>query len=261
VEVEVQKEHGIWIVTINRPEVRNAINGPTARMLYGVFTEFDADQDARVSILCGAGGTFCSGADLKAFVSGDPEQVNPLNEDLSDVAPLGPTRLTLSKPVIAAISGYAVGGGLELALWCDLRIAEEDSVFGFFERRFGVPLIDGGTYRLPKIVGLGRALEIILEGREIHAEEAQVIGLVNRVVPKGKALEEARKIAFKISSFPRVCLEGDRRSVYAGMDLDLRSALELEFKNGMETLSSGEAFNGAIKFAEGKGRHGVQAAD
>lgn len=255
-EVEIEKKGVVWTVIMNRPEVRNAVDGKTARLLFEAFREFDSDDSALVAVLWGAGGNFCAGADLKAIVSGDAERINPLNVDLDDCAPMGPTRLSLSKPVIAAVSGYAVAGGLELACWCDIRVAEESAVFGVFCRRYGVPLIDGGTVRLPAIVGLGRALDMILTGRPVDAYEALDVGLINRVVPDGKAREEAEQMGLSISEFPQTCLRGDLISARESLFKDYRSALRDEFAQGLKTLEAGEALRGAADFERGKGKHG-----
>lgn len=254
--VEVEKNGKIWTVIINRPEVRNAIDYDTSRELADAFRAFDADGDACVAVLWGAGGTFCAGADLKALASKPLHEAARLNEDMAADGPLGPTRMLLGKPVIAAISGYAVAGGLELAIWCDLRVAEEDAVLGIFERRFGVPLIDGGTQRLPRLIGMSRALDLILTGRPVGAEEALAMGLVNRVVPKGKAREEAEKLAAQLAGFPQVCMRNDRLALYRGMGRPFGEGMEIEFRLGMETLASGEALKGASRFAEGTGKHG-----
>ncbi len=255
-EVLVETNGFVRTVIINRPEARNAIDGATARGLFEAFKEFDADEEVRVAVLTGAGGNFCAGADLKAVASGQLDRMNPMNANISECAPLGPTRLLLSKPVIAAVAGYAVAGGIELAAWCDLRVAEEDAVFGVFERRFGVPLIDGGTKRLARLVGLSRALDLILTGRPVPAGEAHAIGLANRVVPKGKAREEAETLAAQIAEFPQVCMRSDRLAMYEGFDLPFDDALELEFQAGMKVIASGETFSGAGRFTEGTGKHG-----
>jgi len=255
-EVLVEKSGKVCTVIINRPEVKNAVDGPTGEQLFEAFKEFDRDDSLRGAVLCGNGGTFCAGADLKAVASGDLRRVNRLNEDMSKVAPMGPTRLLLSKPVIAAVSGYAVAGGLELAIWCDLRVVEEDAVFGIFERRFGVPLTDGGTQRLPRLIGMSRALDMILTGRPVNAEEALSFGLANRVVPKGKAREEAEALAAQLAEFPQKCMLGDRRALYLGFDMDFDKAMELEFKIGLEVIASGETVAGATEFTGGKGKHG-----
>lgn len=255
-EVLVEKEDCVCTVVMNRPEVKNAIDRSTAEQLRAAFEAFERDGEMKAAVLWGAGGTFSSGADLKAIASGDLSRINPLNEDMSETAPLGPTRLRLSKPVIAAIEGFAVAGGLELACWCDLRVAEEDAVLGVFDRRFGVPLIDGGTQRLPRLIGMSRALDMILTGRPVGAEEALEFGLVNRLVPKGRAREEAQRLASSIAGFPQAGLRGDRRAVYEGYDLDFYRAMELEFRIGYEAITSGEALTGAADFVNGKGKHG-----
>lgn len=255
-EVEVEKNGKVWTVIINRPEVRNAIDYNTSRQLADAFRGFESDENACVAVLWGAGGTFCAGADLKALAADPLQEASRLNEDMSADGPLGPTRMLLSKPVIAAISGYAVAGGLELAIWCDLRVAEEDAVLGIFERRFGVPLIDGGTQRLPRLIGMSRALDLILTGRPVGAEEALAMGLVNRVVPKGKAREEAEKLAVQLAEFPQVCMRNDRLAVYRGIGLTFEEGLELEYRLGMETLASGEPVKGAARFTRGEGKHG-----
>ncbi|MBU1671490.1 MAG: crotonase/enoyl-CoA hydratase family protein [Actinobacteria bacterium] len=255
-EVLVEKSGPVCTVIINRPEVKNAVDGPTGEALFEAFREFDRDESLRAAVLCGAGGTFCAGADLKAVASGDITRMNRLNEDMGECAPMGPTRLLLSKPVIAAVSGHAVAGGLELAIWCDMRVMEEDAVFGVFERRFGVPLIDGGTQRLPRLIGMSRALDLILTGRPVHAEEALAMGLACRVVPTGKAREEAEAIAGQLAEFPQACMLGDRQALYRGFDLPFDEAMELEFRIGMDTIASGETTSGAGRFAGGEGKHG-----
>jgi enoyl-CoA hydratase len=255
-EVEVEKSGKVCTVIINRPEVKNAINYRTASLLAEALREFEADDSMCTAVLWGAGGTFCAGADLKALASYPLEEAKRLNEDMSADGPLGPTRMTPSKPVIAAIAGYAVAGGLELAAWCDLRVAEEDAVLGIFERRFGVPLIDGGTQRLPRLIGVSRALDMILTGRPVGAAEALAMGLVNRVVEKGKAREEAEKLAARLAEFPQVCMRSDREALYRGFDLDFDSAMELEYRLGMRVLASGETLNGAGRFSGGEGKHG-----
>lgn len=254
--VRVEKDGKIYTVILDRPEVRNAIDYRTSRELADAFRSFEADGDACVAVLWGAGGTFCAGADLKALASDPLQEALRLNEDMAEDGPLGPTRMLLSKPVIAAISGYAVAGGLELAIWCDLRVAEEDAVLGIFERRFGVPLIDGGTQRLPRLIGMSRALDLILTGRPVGAGEALAMGLVNRVVPKGKAREEAERLAAELAAFPQTCMRNDRQAVYRGIGLEFPAGLELEFRLGMQTLQSGEALEGATRFSKGQGKHG-----
>jgi enoyl-CoA hydratase len=256
-KVLTESREGIFTVIINRPEVKNAVDAETAGLLAEAFRAFERDNDLKVAVLWGAGGTFCAGADLKALASEPLREAARLKEDMTEDGPLGPTRMLLSKPVIAAVSGYCVAGGLELALWCDLRVAEEDAVLGVFERRFGVPLIDGGTQRLPRLIGMSRALDLILTGRPVQAGEALAMGLVNRVVPRGKAREEAEKLAAELAAFPQVCMRNDREAVYRGFDLPLRSALKLEFELGMKTIESGETLHGASRFAErGEGKHG-----
>ena len=246
--VDVKTEDRITIVTIRRPEARNAVNRKTARALADAFQRFDADGAADVAILTGAGGVFCAGADLKAFD-------NELSEDGD--GPMGPTRMLLSKPVIAAIEGYAVAGGLELALWCDLRVAARDVVFGVFCRRFGVPLIDLGTQRLPRLIGQSRALDMILTGRGVSGEEAQRMGLTNRLTEPGAAIDGAMELARLILSHPQTCLRSDRMSVYEQWDLKRDDAAANEFRRGMEVIQSGESKAGAARFAKGQGRHGA----
>jgi enoyl-CoA hydratase len=260
--IVVERRPPLLVVTLNRPEVRNAVDGPTARALAEAFRAFEADADLAVAILGGAGGHFCAGADLGAVASGDPERANPIRPpsgDALDLGPMGPTRMRLSKPVIAAVSGYCVAGGLELALWCDLRVADDTAVFGVFCRRFGVPLIDGGTVRLPRLIGMGRALDLILTGRPVAAPEALALGLANRVVPAGALADEAERLAHQIAAFPQTCLRGDRRSAYEQWDLAESAALASEFGHGMATLGSGETLAGAARFVGGAGRHGGSA--
>lgn len=237
-------------VILNRPEVRNAVDRATAEALVAAFNDFEADESLHVAVLCGEGGTFCAGADLKSFAAGEGNRVEPDGD-----GPMGPTRMQLSKPVIAAISGYAVAGGLELALWCDLRVAEETAVLGVFCRRWGVPLIDGGTVRLPRLIGLSRALDLILTGRPVGAREALEMGLVNRVVPEGEARAKAEELAHEIARFPQVCMRQDRLSAYEQFDLNFSGALRNEFERGLVSLAAG-AEEGARRFASGAGRHG-----
>jgi enoyl-CoA hydratase len=248
--VRVEKRGPVTTVILDRPEVRNAVDRQTALSLARAFADFDSDDEALVAVFYGEGGTFCAGADLKAVAAGKGNGAEPSGD-----GPMGPTRMRLSKPVIAAISGYAVAGGLELALWCDLRVAEEDAVLGAFCRRWGIPLIDGGTIRLPRLIGLSRALDLILTGRAVGAAEALSIGLVNRVVAKGAARQAAEELAYEISQFPQICLRGDRSSAYEQFDLDFEAALLNEFNHGMEALGS-ESAAGAKRFADGAGRHG-----
>ena len=258
--VRVEREGAISTVILNRPEVRNAVDRPTAELLAKAFLEFEHDAGASVAVLWGAGGTFCAGADLRALAEGHGNRVVPIDASASDAmlpdAPMGPTRMRLSKPVIAAVSGYAVAGGLELALWCDLRVVEEDAVFGVFCRRWGVPLIDGGTVRLPRLIGQSRALDLILTGRPVHAGEALQMGLANRVVPNGEARAAAEALARDIARMPQICLRNDRSSVYEQWDLGYRAAMANEFAHGLKTLQSGESRSGAERFRSGKGRGG-----
>ena len=250
--VHYETDGPIAIVTIDRPEVRNAVDGETAEALAAAFRQFDADDSLAVAILTGAGGYFCAGADLKAVSSGNGNRVRRMEGD----GPMGPSRMQLAKPVIAAVAGHAVAGGLELALWCDLRVAEESAVFGVFCRRWGVPLVDGGTVRLPRIVGEGRALDMILTGRPVGAEEALRMGLANRVVPDGQARPAAEALAAEIARFPQRCLRADRRSAYEAWALDERAAIANELRHGLAVIQSGETLAGAARFAGGAGRHG-----
>lgn len=251
--VTLERQPPLLVVRLNRPQARNAVDGPTAAALADAFRAFEADPELAVAILTGEGDHFCAGADLKAIAT-DPARVNRLAPDGD--GPMGPTRLQLSKPVIAAVSGYCVAGGLELALWCDLRVADTTAVFGVFCRRFGVPLIDGGTVRLPRAIGMSRALDLILTGRPVTADEALQIGLANRVVAKGEHLAAARALALQIAAFPQACLRGDRRSAFEQWDLDETTALHHEFGHGLRTLQSGETVAGASRFERGTGRHG-----
>ncbi len=261
-QVRVERDGPVTIVTLSRPHVRNAVDGATARALGAAFTDFEADDDARVAVFHGAHGTFCAGADLKAMANADGagRLVDPkVGEDfdpLDTTAPMGSTRLHLSKPVIAAISGYAVAGGMELALWCDMRVVEQSAIFGIFCRRWGVPLCDGGTIRLPRLIGHSRAMDLILTGRPVGADEALQMGLANRVVPDGQARSEAVKLAHQIASFPPRCLRGDRRSVIDQWDLPFDQAMAHEFEIGRATILSGETREGAKRFAAGMGRGG-----
>ncbi|MFI1912111.1 crotonase/enoyl-CoA hydratase family protein [Nocardia sp. NPDC020380] len=253
VTVRVERNGPVTTVILHRPEARNAVDGPTAAELAAAFREFDADPTASVAVLWGDGGTFCAGADLKALGT---ERSNKVTEEGD--GPMGPTRMRLSKPVIAAVSGYAVAGGLELALWCDLRVAEQDSTFGVFCRRWGVPLIDGGTLRLPRIIGTGRAMDLILTGRAVGAAEALQIGLVNRVVPPGESRRAAEELARELSALPQTCLRSDRMSVLEQDGMDETAALANELQHGMKALLDG-ALDGAQRFASGAGRHGTRA--
>ena len=247
--VRTEREGPVTTVILDRAAVKNAVDRATAEQLAAAFRAFDADAEARVAVLYGEHGTFCAGADLKALAAGTGNRVAPDGD-----GPMGPTRMVLGKPVIAAIAGHAVAGGLELALWCDLRIAEDDAVLGVFCRRFGVPLIDGGTIRLPRLIGLSRALDLILTGRAVHAAEALAIGLVNRVVPHGQALIAARELAHQLAALPQAALRADRMSAYLQHDLPLDKALARELELGGRALA--EAFAGAQQFAGGAGRHG-----
>jgi len=244
-------EDNIYLVTINRPEARNAIDNETASMLYNAFQSFEDNAQLKVAVLTGKGEHFCAGADLKALASGDVNRLEP-----EGPAPLGPTRFQLSKPAIAAVSGYAVAGGLELAIWCDLRIVDENAVFGVFCRRWGVPLIDGGTVRLARIIGTGRALDMILTGRPVEAQEALHIGLANRVVSRGKALESAMKMARDIAEHPQTCMKNDRLSMYESLDHSFKDAMKNEFNRGMDSIASGELLEGITRYKGGAGRHG-----
>ena len=284
--VRTEKSGPVWTVVLSRPERRNAVDGPTAAALADAFRSFDADAEAGVAVLFGEGGTFCAGADLKAISEGRGNQVRPMQSapqaapgaarseaqpggvipqaapgaaqpsGVIQDGPMGPSRMQLHKPVIAAVAGHAVAGGLELALWCDLRVAESSAVFGVFCRRWGVPLIDGGTVRLPRIVGQGRALDMILTGRPIGAEEALRIGLANRVVPEGQARAAAEALAAEIARFPQLCLRADRRSAYEAWSLDEEAAIANELRHGLDVIRSGETLAGASRFAAGAGRHG-----
>jgi len=257
--VTIDRESEFWTVTLNRPYARNAVDGPTARRLAQAFREFDADASAKVAILQGSDGQFCAGADLKTVAGGfgNDDRALSMNTDMSDDGPMGPTRLALGKPVIAAVEGHCVAGGLELALWCDLRVASASAVFGVYCRRFGVPLVDGGTVRLPRLIGQSHALDMILTGRPVAADEALRMGLANRVVPAGQALDAARELAAQIAVHPQACMRNDRASVFAQHGLPLRDALAQEFTLGLRTIASGETVSGAARFAGGDGRHGA----
>lgn len=247
--IKVEKEKTVWTIIIDNPEVRNAVDGPTANALANAFRDFEAEEEAYVAVLWGTHGCFCSGANMKAILEGIGNRIEKTGD-----GPMGPTRMILSKPVIAAVSGYAVAGGLELALWCDLRVVERTAIFGVFCRRWGVPLIDGGTVRLPRLIGLSRALDMILTGRSVNAEEALAIGLANRVVEEGKSRIEAEKLAAKIAKFPQTCLREDRLSSYEQYDLDWEKAMNNEFNHGLISLK--EAKKGINRFIRGEGRHG-----
>ena len=249
--VTTAKSGPVTTVILSRPDRRNAVDRDTADALVAAFQAFDADDAAHVAVLFGDGGTFCAGADLVAVSEGRPNRLEPTGP-----GPMGPTRMQLSKPVVAAVAGYAVAGGLELALWCDLRVAEEEATFGVFCRRWGVPLIDGGTVRLPRLIGASRAADMILTGRAVSAREALDWGLVNRVVPSGKARPEAEALAASLAAFPQQCLRSDRRSALEQWSLPPDAALAREFELGMATVVSGETVAGATRFAAGAGRHG-----
>ncbi len=250
--VRVSADGPVTVVAIDRPERRNAVDPPTADALLDAFTAFDQDPAASVAVFTGTGGTFCAGADLRAAAEGRLLRVAD-----GGPGPMGPTRLELSKPVIAAVEGFAVAGGLELAIWCDLRVAGAGAVFGVFCRRFGVPLVDGGTVRLPRLIGQGRALELILTGREVEADEALAMGLVNRVVPAGEALDRALEWGHELSALPQACMRNDRLSALAQWGLPLARAMGTELRFGLTSLASPDAAAGARGFASGMGRHGV----
>jgi enoyl-CoA hydratase len=247
--VRVEREGPVTTVLLSRPERRNAVDGATAAALVDAFRSFDADPEARVAVLHGEGGVFCAGADLHVAGSPDGNRVEPDGE-----GPMGPTRMRLSKPVIAAVAGHAVAGGLELALWCDLRVAEEDAVFGVFCRRWGVPLIDGGTVRLPKLIGVSRAMDMILTGRPVGGSEALEMGLANRVVPNGSSRDEAESLARELARFPQTCMREDRLSLLESLALKEADALANEFQHGIRSLT--EVATGLERFRAGAGRHG-----
>jgi enoyl-CoA hydratase len=251
----VTREGAVTIVTINRLERKNAVDGATAAKLFEAFQAFDADETASVAVLCGVGDALCAGADLKAVAVGDLERRSGI-DGRDTIAPMGPSRMVLSKPVIAAIEGHAVAGGTELALWADMRVVAEDAVFGIFCRRFGVPLIDGGTIRLPRLIGHSRAMDLILTGRPVKADEALLMGLANRVVPKGQTRAAAVKLAGELAAFPQACLRNDRRSAMTQWDLDFDAALRDEMRGGLDVIASGETVEGAKRFAGGAGRGG-----
>ena len=269
--VSVTQRGSITVVTLNRPDVRNAVDADTAQLLYDAFVSFDEDPNSRVAVFHGAHGHFCAGWDLQAGArlaqqgASTSDAFSRLNFSPADYAqagnssagpqgPMGPSRLILSKPVIAAVSGAAVAGGMELALWCDMRVMEDDAYFGVFCRRFGVPLIDGGTVRLPRLIGMGRAMDLILTGRKVESTEALAMGLCNRVVPKGTALEAAVALAEQLAGFPQQTMLADRASAYAQWDMDLPHALHQEWERGKACIASG--LEGAGRFAAGAGRHG-----
>lgn len=251
-EVIIEKNDRIWTVLINRPEVKNAVDANTARQLADAFRAFETDDTVDVAVLCGAGGSFCAGADLSAFASETDREATRLNDDMTKDGPMGPSRMRLSKPVIAAVSGFAVAGGLELACWCDIRVVAQSAVFGVYCRRFGVPLIDGGTQRLPRLIGMSRALDMILTGRPVHAPEALQMGLANYVVPDGRARTEAERLARQVAAFPQTCLRSDRQAVYAGFDLPFEEAMAVEFELGLRVVQSGETLEGARRFFQSR---------
>ena len=250
--VVVTRQGPVTVVAIDRPEVKNAVDTPTATALRQAFTEFDADPTACVAVLTGTGGTFCAGADLKALAGGERRPV-----PLEGPGPMGPTRMTLAKPVVAAVEGHAVAGGLELALWCDLRVVAEDAVFGVYCRRFGVPLVDLGTVRLPRLIGHSRAMDLILTGRPVGAAEAQAVGLANRVVPSGQALDAASELAAELAALPQHCLRSDRLSALEQWGLGQVEAAVNEARRGREVIAGGEALTGARRFTDGAGRGGA----
>jgi enoyl-CoA hydratase len=252
--VQLTRDGDIATITLHRPDCRNAVDGPTAKALLDAFENFERDETLKVAVLTGGGGQFCAGADLKAL--GDPTRRNAIEPTGTAAGPMGPTRLEFSKPVIAAIEGHAVAGGLELALMCDLRVAARSAVFGVFCRRWGVPLIDGGTVRLPRIVGMGRALDMILTGRPVTADEAVAMGLANRVVDDGTALAEAQALARQIAAFPQACMRADRASAHAQWNLPLNEALRQEGARGFAMVAA-EGLSGAARFAAGEGRGGA----
>jgi enoyl-CoA hydratase len=249
--VRFESDGPVAIVTIDRPRVKNCVDGPTAQQLADAFRRFDADESLSVAVLAGAGDTFCAGADLKGVGEGRGNRV----EEDGD-GPMGPTRMLLSKPVLAAVEGYAVAGGLELALWCDLRVAAHDAVFGVYCRRWGVPLCDGGTIRLTRLIGQSHAMDLILTGRGVSGDEARAMGLANRLVPPGRAVAEAVALARRLAKFPQLCMRSDRRCAYDHWSLELDEALLHETRLGLEVIRSGETLDGAQRFASGAGRHG-----
>src|SRR5882724_2479386 len=252
--INVERIGAVTVVEIDRPEARNAVDGPTAALLADAFRAFAADDTQSVAVLTGSGGVFCAGADLKAVADGRGNRVGADGD-----GPMGPTRMLLDKPVIAAVEGYAVAGGLELALWCDLRVAARDAVFGVFCRRWGVPLVDGGTVRLPRLIGHSHALDLMLTGRGVSGEEAQRMGLANRLVDPGTARTAAVALASDLAAFPQVCMRHDRMSSYEQWALTIDEAMQNEYRHALETLASGEALAGATRFSAGAGRHGAPA--
>lgn len=258
-EVRTEKNGPVWTVILSRPERRNAVDRPTAEALAEAFLAFDRDPNAAVAVFYGEHGAFCAGADLKAIAEAKGNRIDPPKPGADirvDPGPMGPSRFLLTKPVIAAIAGPAVAGGLELALWCDMRVAEDDAVLGVFCRRWGVPLIDGGTVRLPRLIGMGHAIDMILTGRAVGAREALAMGLVNRVVAKGTCRAEAEKLAADLAALPQTCMRHDRLSAYQQWDLDYAEAMANEFSHGVASMAGGAAVTGAARFASGKGRGG-----
>ena len=249
--VHYEADGPLAIVTIDRPDVRNAVDRETAEALAAAFRTFEEDETLAVAILTGANGTFCAGADLKAVATGGGNRTAPEGD-----GPMGPSRMRLGKPVLAAVEGFAVAGGLELALWCDMRVAAEDAVFGVYCRRWGVPLVDGGTVRLPRLVGESHAMDLILTGRGVSGEEARTMGLANRIVPSGGALAAAKELGLQLAAFPQRCLRSDRLSALEQWDLEFDAALANETRRGLEVINSGETRAGAERFAAGAGRHG-----
>ena len=251
--VRFSVDGAVAIIMIDRPEARNAVDGPTAALLADAFRRFEDDEALSVAVLTGAAGTFCAGADLKAISAG---RGNRFDIDVSADGPMGPSRMVLDKPVIAAVEGHAVAGGFELAMWCDLRVAATDAVFGVFCRRWGVPLIDGGTVRLPRLIGQSHALDLILTGRGVSGEEALRMGVANRLCDRGSALPAAIELARQIAAFPQICMRSDRRSSYEQWGLSLTDALAVEAVHGAAVIRSGETREGAARFSAGEGRHG-----
>jgi enoyl-CoA hydratase len=255
-DILIERNGPVFIVTINRAARRNAVDAATARALYDAFVRFDNDQDASVAVLTGAEGAFCAGADLKALAAGESgKRIEKGGVDT--FGPMGPTRMRLSKPVIAAIEGHAVAGGAELALWCDLRVMAEDATFGIFCRRFGVPLVDLGTIRLPRLIGHSRAMDVILTGRAVGANEALAFGIANRIAPKGQALTHAVNLAKELAALPQRCLRNDRLSAIEQWELEESAAIANEVARGLDTIRSGETADGAQRFTGGEGRHGA----
>jgi len=253
--VLIEKKDKVMTIIINRPDAKNAVDATTSKALAEAFRKFEQDDSAAVAVLCGSGNTFCAGWDLKKAAKGEGlEGIKQLTPE--DDGPIGPTKMLLSKPVIGAISGYAVAGGMELALWCDMRVVEEDAVFGVFCRRFGVPLVDGGTVRLPRLIGMSNAMDLILTGRPVDAVEAKQMGLANRVVKRGESRKAAEELAAQIVSFPQACMRSDRMGVYEQWDYSFQNALKNEFHRGLAVVDTGETLKGAGLFSKGKGLHG-----